>query len=124
MFPPNHNLQGDPFIDNDNAPGNKYLDMMIVYPSAQGPIPTTEWESLRAGYNDVRYLTTLFDLINEIAPYHPDLANTIQKEVNKNLAKYNNPTISKTPSASDFQNTRSLIISKILQIQTATGMGQ
>jgi hypothetical protein len=97
--------------------------MMTVYPSAQGPIPTTEWEALRAGYNDMRYLTTLFDLLEELGKTRPDLVKSIENEIDQNLKQYNTPDISGAgiwkPSALEYEKTRSLIISKILLIQNS-----
>lgn len=42
-----------------------YRVHMVTYPSADGPIPTLQWEALREGINDLRYLTTLENLIQE-----------------------------------------------------------
>ena len=52
------NAFNDVFDDYDNV-GVLERDMMTVYPSAEGPIPTTQWEAMREGIDDSRYLATL-----------------------------------------------------------------
>jgi len=42
-----------------------YRVHMVTYPSADGPIPTLQWEALREGIDDLRYLTTLENLIEK-----------------------------------------------------------
>jgi hypothetical protein len=41
----------------------RYKDTNFTYPSLGGPIDTTQWEGLREGIDDVRYLSTLLDAI-------------------------------------------------------------
>ncbi len=124
MHPPRLDGGNDPFNDFDAATGNPIRDMMTVYPSSEGSIPTIEWEGLREGYNDMRYLTTLFDLLNDLTRINPQLADSIKNEIDNDLLKYYYPSYNQDaaeqPSAVDFQNSRSLIISKILQIQEFT----
>ena len=49
----------DPYNDFDGK------DMCIAYPSKEEPIPTLAWEAIREGVDDVRYLTTLKELIKK-----------------------------------------------------------
>lgn len=49
----------DPWDDFDHK---KYRDHMMSYPTLTGPIPTIQWEGLREGIDDIRYLSTLIDL--------------------------------------------------------------
>jgi len=49
----------DPWDDFDHK---KYRDHMMTYPTLTGPIPTIQWEGLREGIDDIRYLSTLSDL--------------------------------------------------------------
>ncbi len=44
---------GDPTTDLDG------IDWCAAYPSETGPVPTIEWEGLREGIDDFRYLNTL-----------------------------------------------------------------
>ena len=46
--------------DFDNA---VYRDHNMAYPTVNGVIPTIQWEGYREGYDDLRYLATLEDLI-------------------------------------------------------------
>ncbi|MBA4390986.1 MAG: hypothetical protein C0399_08610 [Syntrophus sp. (in: bacteria)] len=53
----------DPWDDFDHP---KYRDHMMTYPTIDGVIPTIQWEGLREGIDDVRYLSTLIDLENNL----------------------------------------------------------
>jgi len=46
--------------DFDNA---TYRDHNMAYPTVNGVIPTIQWEGYREGYDDLRYLATLEDLV-------------------------------------------------------------
>ncbi len=49
----------DPWDDFDHK---KYRDHMLTYPTVNGNIPTIQWEGLREGIDDIRYLSTLYDI--------------------------------------------------------------
>lgn len=53
---------GDPYNDFEKGCAK---DMNIVYPSREGPVPTLSWEAMREGVDDIRYLTTLAELIKK-----------------------------------------------------------
>jgi len=40
-------------------------DHGYVSPSATGPVPTIHWEAIRAGVDDMRYIVTLYDLLQQ-----------------------------------------------------------
>jgi hypothetical protein len=42
-----------------------YRDHLFTYPTVDGVIDTIEWEGFREGADDVRYLTTLLNLVDE-----------------------------------------------------------
>lgn len=48
-------LSGDPFYDFDGTA----RDWCAAYPGPDGPIPTLDWESIREGIDDMRYIATL-----------------------------------------------------------------
>ena len=52
----------DPWDDFDHQ---KYRDHMMTYPTVDGIIPTIQWEGLREGIDDVRYLSTLYEFASE-----------------------------------------------------------
>ncbi|MFH1006888.1 MAG: sugar-binding protein [Candidatus Latescibacterota bacterium] len=52
---------GDPY---DDWSGKHHRHHLVTYPSRNGPIPTIQWEAAREGIDDVRYLTTLTELIH------------------------------------------------------------
>ena len=61
----------DPYNDFDGSDYREAKDAMIVYPSPKGPVPTLQWEGIREGSDDYRYLYTLGELI-EKAKDSPD----------------------------------------------------
>ncbi len=48
-------VTGDPYEDLDG----KNRDWCAAYPSLEGPLPTLDWEQIREGYDDLRWLTAL-----------------------------------------------------------------
>jgi hypothetical protein len=51
---------GNIWNDFDNS---SYRDEVFAYPTVNGVISTIQWEGFREGVNDIRYLTTLLDVI-------------------------------------------------------------
>ena len=49
------NSRGNPFEDLDS----KYSDYFIFFPHVGGPLPTPNWEALREGIDDIRYIYQL-----------------------------------------------------------------
>ena len=82
---------GDPNDDLDsqkNSRGQAMRDNTLTYLSTDGPIPTLQWEALREGYDDMRYLTTLADLLDELRGSDPQTVATIEREIDTELRKY------------------------------------
>ena len=48
-------INGDPFYDFDGTA----RDWCAAYPGPDGPVPTMDWESIREGIDDMRYIATL-----------------------------------------------------------------
>ena len=46
-------------IWNEFLQGNEYRNFCMVYPTADGVVDTVQWEALREGMDDIRYLTLL-----------------------------------------------------------------
>lgn len=60
--------RGDPFNDFDALSGpGAAVKAMAVYPSASGPVSTMQWEALRAGLDDYRYLRAWEQLRDVVA---------------------------------------------------------
>lgn len=55
---------GTPWDDFDD-PEQDYSEHNFVYPTVDGVVDTIQWEGFREGIDDVRYLSTLLDLIDE-----------------------------------------------------------
>ena len=47
----------------DDWDDGTYRDLNMAYPTTNGVIPTVQWEGYREGYDDLRYLATLQNLI-------------------------------------------------------------
>ncbi|MDD3927993.1 MAG: DUF4091 domain-containing protein [bacterium] len=58
-------VTGDPYDDFDGEGYPEPKDGMIVYPSADGPVPTLQWEGIREGIDDYKYVYTLETLISD-----------------------------------------------------------
>jgi hypothetical protein len=81
----------DPFDDlaqpaGKNAP---YRPQMLTYPTQDGLISTIQWEAIREGITDARYLTTYYAAYRECKDAHvaPDLVNTSFTQINAFLSK-------------------------------------
>ncbi|MEX0776323.1 MAG: hypothetical protein WD042_11515 [Phycisphaeraceae bacterium] len=55
---------GDIWDDFDN-PG-RYRDHVMAYPTADGVIDTVQWEGYREAVDDLRYLSTLLDVLDHV----------------------------------------------------------
>jgi glycosyl hydrolase family 123 len=64
------NSRGHPYEDLDHA----YSDWNLAYPHQGGPLPSVNWEALREGIDDVRYVYQLEKLIGSCVSSHPELA--------------------------------------------------
>jgi len=98
------------------AETKKYPDQLATYPSKQGPIPTIEWENMREGIDDVKYLDTLDAKLVELEKVNSTMANQIRNEVNESLKKYDSTSVWRDLSDDAFQDTRVLIANKIIDI--------
>jgi len=62
-------------IWNDfDDPKKEWRDHAFAYPTTNGVINTIQWEGFREGVDDIRYLTTLINDIEEIEECNPELA--------------------------------------------------
>lgn len=62
------NSRGDPFEDLDSP----FSDWFIFFPHPDGPLPTPNWEALREGIDDIRYIYQLEKLCNQKLVKHPE----------------------------------------------------
>jgi hypothetical protein len=53
---------------------------MLTYPTQNGVIDTVQWESIREGINDVRYLTTFYTALRECKDAKVDLVEVAKAE--------------------------------------------
>ena len=83
-----------------------YRDHVFAYPTLNGVIDTIQWEGFREGVDDVRYLTTLLNLI-ERAKADPAKAQ---------LAKQAEAWVGTIDPAGDLDGVRAQIVERILQL--------
>ncbi|HUU28902.1 MAG TPA: glycoside hydrolase domain-containing protein [archaeon] len=64
------NSRGDPYEDLDHESS----DYMLFYPAPGGPLPSVNWEAVREGIDDVRYVYQLEKLISARKKAYPEQA--------------------------------------------------
>jgi len=111
------NSRGHPYEDLDH----ERSDWNLAYPHPGGPLPTPNWEALREGIDDVRYVYRLEKLILEKTADHPEEAAQAEKFLDKirsgcdiDERKMINDFGEWTPEA--FDNTRDRVIEWILKL--------
>ena len=57
-------MADNPYVDDANKNNTVFRPHMTTYPSREGPIPTIQWEAMREGIDDIRYLMTLGNLLS------------------------------------------------------------
>jgi hypothetical protein len=60
----------------------------MTYPSQEGPVPTFQWEALRAGIDDGKYLATWQWYHDLVARNYPGLADQSKAVIDRVLARY------------------------------------
>jgi len=112
------NSRGHPYEDLDH----ERSDWNLAYPHPGGPLPTPNWEALREGIDDVRYLYQLEKLAREKAASHPEAAaeagkflDEIRSRCDIDERKMYNDFGEWPPEA--FDTTRNSVISWILKLQ-------
>jgi hypothetical protein len=69
------NSRGNPYEDLDH----EYSDYAITYPHSGGPLATPNWEALREGIDDIRYVYQLEKLCRKKAVKNPEEVANAQK---------------------------------------------
>ena len=109
----------DPYDDTSQGAPTflaAYRPAMLTYPAADGVIDTLQWEAVREGVTDVRYLTTLYTALRECKDAH------IQKPLVAEAEAYaktflGNPLVGLPEGVLDTARTR--IAAYALQLRTA-----
>ncbi len=114
---------GDPFYDFDGTA----RDWCAAYPGEDGPIPTLDWESIREGIDDMRYMATL----KALAERAEEGTAAQQAAAQQALAELEavltlDETIAPTRYAEDlsheeYANLRTRLIEQILTLREALG---
>lgn len=81
----------DPFDDSAavSGPNAAFRPQMLTYPVQGGVLSTVQWEAIREGVTDVRYLTTFYAALRECKDNHvaKDTASEAEAAIGKFLLK-------------------------------------
>jgi len=89
---------------------------MLTYPTQDGVIDTVEWESIREGINDVRYLTTFFTALRECKDAKIDLDEVAKAETD--VDNFLNSAFWLMTDV-DYQKGRTMITNYAIQLRKA-----
>jgi hypothetical protein len=112
------NSRGHPYEDLDH----ERSDWNLAYPHPGGPLPTPNWEAVREGIEDVRYIYQLEKLVRQKAAAYPEETAAVEKYLDEIRARCDldeRTMIDEfgewTPEA--FDSTRARIVSWILKLK-------
>jgi hypothetical protein len=113
----------NPYDDFDFEPGAPYYaarrDGHVSYPSQQGPVSTIEWEALREGIDDYRYLQTWDSFRLQVESIDPLEAERSAAAVDAALEKYRAVDVLETIDIAAYDADRKLIETEILALKAA-----
>jgi len=116
-------IREDPYDDFDFEDGSPYYaanrDGHVSYPSQQGPVCTIEWEALREGINDYRYLQTWDRLREQVTLIDPIDAARSAAVVDAALEKYRAADTLDVVDIAAYDADRRLIETEILALTVA-----
>ena len=104
---------GHSWDDFDNA---TYRDHEMAYPTVNGVIPTIQWEGYREGYDDLRYLATLENLI--------DRTKRLDGPAGETARAAHMWVLRIDPEATPLDDIRAGIIERILAIREAVASAE
>ncbi|BDI32916.1 hypothetical protein CCAX7_49670 [Capsulimonas corticalis] len=93
-----------------------YRPRMLTYPVQGGVLDTLQWEALREGVNDVRYLTTFYAALRECKDAH--VAKPLIDEAEGYVKTYLDKPLALLPD-SEYDSARTQIAKYSLQLRTA-----
>jgi len=90
----------DPYDDFDEwepgstvgTDGRPLKDQLATYPARNGSVPTLQWEGMREGLTDLRYLATVEDLLAQARDYSDSAIDPIRRDVEDHLRAIANAT--------------------------------
>ncbi len=118
-------VRHNPYDDFDEwSSVNPYRDHLVTYPSQQGPVPTIQWEALREGLDDFRYLQTWRAYKTRAEAYDPAAAQASAQVIADVLAHYNRYEKIQTTPLAQYRDDRRTIAQETLKMQqAATAIG-
>lgn len=112
-----HKNQSDIYDDMDGCASGcgSIRDMNTVYPTVEGPMSTIEWEALREGIDDYRYLQLWESLHDTLALTDAQLAAASKANVDAALLpfRYGVRALQDSVSIADFDATRTVVALEI-----------
>jgi hypothetical protein len=106
-------------MDCYNEFNRGFSQSYTVYPTREGVIPTIQWEALRAGINDGKYVATWQYYKNLAAKVNPTMAKDSETVVNGILAhyKFSDPDPNRVPiDIAQFETDLQTIIQEIKKL--------
>ena len=87
--PPSNDMVYDPFDESLPTGDGDYRRLCTVYPASDGVIDTVGWEAYREGVDDLRYLTTLEQALEDNSANVDETRRTeISEELRERIAAY------------------------------------
>ncbi len=108
-------IWNDPYNDFDvwgDKPASNYRDHMVAYPSENGPVPTVQWEALREGIDDYRYVKTWAEYNIHAENIGMDVI-AIGNEMADLLNRYSDYSTYLDIPIEQFTNDRAIVIAQI-----------
>ena len=97
----------------DDFDDNTYRDHNMTYPTVNGVISTVQWEGYREGYDDLRYLATLENWIEQ-GKRHGGAAGELARKTQLSVYRMQ-------PAGQDLDDLRRQMIAQILALMQALG---
>lgn len=98
-----------------------YKDQTMAYSSSNGVIDTVQWEGMREGYDDLRYLSTLLKQINESKKYPNSYSSAVDAEnwLNNLGIAYRVTYLPDNAEENDLQGIRWQMAQRIISLKNA-----
>ncbi len=112
-------VRNNPYDDFDVwSSSHPYRDHLVTYPSQNGPVPTVQWEALREGLDDMRYLQTWQYYKTLAGSVDSAAAQASEQTIAGALAHYDNYDKMMTTPMAQYTEDRDVVIGEIEAMKT------
>ena len=109
-------VQNNPYNDFDTWSEN-YRDHLVTYPSQEGPVPTVQWEALREGIDDMRYLTTWNSIKERVKKLNASRAQASEQKIQGILDRYKDYRNMRVIPIGQFDDDRRILAAEIVALK-------